>query len=418
MSEQGDAVTKQIGAGIAIGLLLGLGVYGGILPPLFAEAGQWVGSLFLSLLKMVIVPLIVASLIVAITGLSDITRLGSLGISALVYYFCTTSLAVLVGLVVVNLIQPGVGADLGAGAMADKVSAGSEQLSIFSVFANLLSSMIPTNIIAAFAETKVLAIIFFSLFFGICISLLGEKGKPLTELFTALNEVMMKMTGLIMRIAPLGVGALVIPVVAGKGFEAFGEMALYICAVLVGLGLHGAVVLPLLYTFIARKSPFAYFKAMLPALSTAFGTASSSATLPVTIRCAEERGNVRNETASFVLPLGATVNMDGTALYESIAALFIAQAYGVDLSIGEQLVIFVTASLASIGAAGIPSAGLVTMGLVLNAVGLPLEGIGLLLAVDRVLDMFRTSVNVWGDSLGASLLDIRQQRKVESVTKK
>ncbi len=413
MAEQSDKVTKQIGIGIAVGAIIGAGVYADILPSACSDAGQWVGSLFLSLLKMVIVPLIAASLIVAVTGLSDITRLGRLGVSALVYYFCTTSLAVIVGLLVVNLIQPGVGANLGAGSVPDAVTAGGEHASVLHVFANLFSSMIPSNVLAAFAETKVLSIIFFSLFFGICIALAGEKARPLASLFAALNEVMMKMTGLIMRLAPFGVGALIIPVIAGKGIDAFGELGLYIVAVLAGLFLHGAVILPLLYTMLTRKSPLAYARAMLPAISTAFGTASSSATLPVTIRCAEERGKVRNETASFVLPLGATVNMDGTALYESIAAMFIAQAYGIELSIGQQLVIFITASLASIGAAGIPSAGLITMGLVLNAVGLPLEGIGLILAVDRILDMFRTSVNVWGDSLGASLLDIRMGKKEE-----
>ncbi|MBF0273809.1 MAG: dicarboxylate/amino acid:cation symporter [Nitrospinae bacterium] len=390
--------------GIAAGFFLGLGVYLGYLPQEISSFSKWLGSVFLSLLKMIIIPLIFASIIVAVGGLNDIARLGKLGVTTMVYYFFTTALAVMVGLVLVNIVQPGVGAQLNLHEIPDKVSKGGDD-SLLSLFARLILEAIPTNIIKSITEMDILAIIFFAIFFGYVLALVGKKGDAVRGFFEGLNEIMMRMTSIILRLAPYGVGAMVVPIIGEVGLEAIGTLLGYSMTVLLGLGVHAVITLPLLLFIFTKSSPFEYFRNMLPAISTAFGTASSSATLPVTIKCAEENGKVRSETASFVLPVGATINMDGTALYESIAVMFIAQAYGIELTLTQQLIVFITATLASVGAAGIPSAGLVMMGVVLNAVGLPLEGIGLILAVDRILDMFRTAINVWGDSIGARILD-------------
>jgi proton glutamate symport protein len=233
---------------------------------------------------------------------------------------------------------------------------------------------------------------------------LGDKGRPLTDLFESLNDAMMKLTDWVIRLAPIGVFALLAAVVVDTGPGIFANLGKYMATVLLGLAVHALVTLPLLLKLVGRASPKRFFSAVAPALTTAFSTASSSATLPLSIDCVETRAKVSSRVSSFVLPLGATINMDGTALYESVAAVFIAQVYGIDLSLGQQILIFLTATLAAIGAAGIPSAGLVTMAIVLNAVGLPLEGIGMILAVDRILDMCRTSVNVWGDTVGCAVV--------------
>jgi Na+/H+-dicarboxylate symporter len=357
-----------------------------------------VGDMFIRLLKMIIIPLILASMVAGIISLGDVRRLGRIGLKTFVYYMATTLLAVGVGLVLVNLMRPGVGVDMGAEAVEDM--AGREIPSIISI----IEDIIPENLFAAMAENKVLSIIFFSLLLGIAISSIGEKAGALTALFESFNAVMMKITDWIMLLAPVGVFALIAYTIGTMGLSVLRPLAVYMVTVILGLSIHAVVTLPVLLSLFGKYSPLKFIRDMFSAVATAFSTASSAATLPITMECLRENTGVSNKVASFVLPLGATVNMDGTALYEAVAAMFIAQAYGISLSIGQQLVIMLTATLASIGAAAIPGAGLVTMVIVLKAVNLPLEGIGMILAVDRILDMLRTAVNVWGDACGTAVV--------------
>jgi len=355
------------------------------------------GQIFIKLLKMLIVPLILASMITGVARVGDIRKLGGLGGRTFVFYITTTFASVFVGLVLVNLIQPGVGAPEIGGDVPDAVRT---HVTIGSILLN----MIPSNPVKAMAEMQILPLIVFSLLFGAVLTTMGERGKPLTSLFESLNDAMMKLTDWVIQLAPVGVFALLASVVMETGPGIFANLGKYMATVLLGLAVHALVTLPLLLRLLGGVNPRKYFEKVAPALTTSFSTASSSATLPLTIDCVENRAKVSPRVSSFVLPLGATINMDGTALYESVAAVFIAQVYGIDLTISQQVLIFLTATLAAIGAAGIPSAGLVTMAIVLNAVGLPLEGIGMILAVDRILDMCRTSVNVWGDTVGCAVV--------------
>ena len=294
-------------------------------------------------------------------------------------------------------------------AVAGKVK-GKEESSVINAIIDMLVGLIPTNLFLAMAEMKVLPLIVFSLLFGGVLTTLGEKGKPVIAFFDGLNEAIMKIIHLIMICAPLGIFALVAARLGqAGGFSGFWpelvKLAKYAMTVIVGLLIHGFITLPLILRFVGKRNFLNYSSNMLSALTTAFSTASSSATLPVTIECVEENNKISNRTASFVLPLGATINMDGTALYEAVAAIFIAQTYGISLGPIQQVVIFFTATLAAIGAAGIPEAGLVTMVIVLNAVGLPIEGITLILVIDWFLDRCRTTVNVWGDAVGAAVVE-------------
>jgi Na+/H+-dicarboxylate symporter len=337
-----------------------------------------------------------------VASLGDVRKLGKLGGLTVTYYAATTALAVLTGLILVNIIQPGTGYDIQHTAVTGTV-AGKESIG----FVDIIQSLISPNLIAAAAETQLLPIIIFCLIFGAALTTTGEKGGPVINFFHGLNEVMMKIVIWIMYFAPVGIFAMIASRLgqAGGGAAFWNEITQvgwYIFTVVLGLTIHFFVLLGILYSFTRRG--FAYVNTMLRALLTAFGTSSSSATLPLTIECAIEAG-VDKRAVKFVLPLGATVNMDGTALYEAVAVMFIAQAYAVSMSFSEQVIIFITATLAAIGAAGIPQAGLVTMVIVLTAVNLPLEGIGMLLAVDWFLDRLRTTVNIWGDSAGAAILE-------------
>lgn len=370
----------------------------------FGEAMQsvaWLGELFLTALKMLIVPLVAASVITGVAGLGDVRRLGRMGGISVAYYASTTLIAVSIGLVMANVWQPGVGVPMGESLVAPSPKAGDVGLS------DLVLSLVHPNIIAAAAEMKLLPIIVFCIVFAAALSTLGEKKQAVLGFFDGLNDAMMKVVDWLMLFAPVGVFALIAAKLgAAGGGEAFvaqlAGLGKYVLAVISGLLTH-ALVLSLLLVLMARRNVFAYIGHIGTALMTAFSTASSSATLPLTMEGVKAAG-VDEKARRFVLPLGATVNMDGTALYEAVAVLFIAQAFGVDLSFGQQLVVLLTATLAAIGAAGIPEAGLVTMVIVLEAVGLPLEGIGLLLAVDWFLDRCRTTVNVLGDSVGAAVV--------------
>jgi len=365
---------------------------------------DWIGEMFLDTLKMLVIPLIVSSMIVGITGLGDIRKVGKAGTITLVYFLSTSGIAVIVGIIVVNIMQPGLGVELTTD-IPEKV-AGKESIGI----TDILESFVTPNLFESMAKMEILPIIMFSLVFGGVLTTLGEKGKLVISVFDGINIAIMKIVHLVMYFAPLGVFALVSSKLgaAGGGDLFLAELlkiGKFAVTVILGLMIHALITLPAILYFVAKQNPLTYFKNMSAALTTALSTASSAATLPVTIECVEEENKISRRTTLFVIPLGATVNMNGTALYESIAAIFIAQMVGIDLGLGDQVLIFLTATLAAIGAAGIPEAGLVTMVIVLQAVGLPLEGIGMLLSIDWFLDRLRTSVNVWGDSIGAAVVD-------------
>jgi len=402
----------QILIALALAVVAGLltGTEGGLFGVTFYSMFDFVGTLFLNALKMLIVPLIVSSIIVGIAGIGGSQNLGRLGGKTLLYYMSTSLLAILVGLMVVNAVAPGIvdgqpakdliGFTSDVGTFEDKV-AGRGAGDIVEVFLR----MVPTNIVAAAAAGQMLGLIFFSLLYGFFMTRIAAGYAEVQYNFwQGVFEVMLRITDLIMRFAPLGVFALVAKVVAGTGFDAFVPLATFFFSVVSALAIHFLVTLPLLLYFVGGVNPVRHFKAMGSALLTAFSTASSSATLPITMECVEKNAGVSNRTTSFVLPLGATVNMDGTALYECVAAMFIAQAYGLELTFASQFTIVLIALLTSIGVAGIPAASLVAISIILAAMGLPVEGIGLILAVDRVLDMMRTATNVWSDSAGAVII--------------
>lgn len=385
---------------ILIGVVAGLfvGWYWGAA----AVGVGWLGKLFLNTLSMLVIPLLVSAVISGVTSLGDVRHLGRLSAVTVIYYFITVVIAVLIGLFMVNLIQPGVGVSTAGLEQPDDVIRAAQERG----FEDILLSMIAPNLIGAAAETNLLPLIIWSVAFGIAIASLGRKGLPAARFFESFNEGMMLLVSWVMYFAPIGVFGLIAGMFGAAGStEAFVEkisaVGLHVVTVLSGLGVHFVVLLAIL--LLVARQPLTYLVTMLRAVVTAFATASSTATLPLTIQCAKEAG-IDERSRRFVLPLGSTVNMDGTALYEAAAAMFIAQAYGLELGLGQQAIIVVTATLAAIGAAGIPQAGLVTMIIVLQVVGLPLEGIGLLLAVDWFLDRFRTSVNVWGDAVGAAVV--------------
>lgn len=381
-----------------------LSVLFGIFLPDQVEYVSWMGTLFLNALKMIIVPLVLSSIASGIANIGGAQNFGRLGIKTLGYYMLTSLLAIVTGLILVNIIQPGVGIDLGFASEVKGLA------SAKGSFGSILLNIIPDNIFKAFSNGQMLSIIFFAMIFGFFITKVESKYSVLlTDFINGIFEVMMKITTFIIKFAPWGIFGIVAGVVAeqaakGNLGEVVSSLGLYMLTVILALFFHAIVTLPLLLKLVANVNPVKHAKRMLTALLTAFSTASSSATLPLSMEAVEHKSGVSNKVTSFVLPLGATVNMDGTALYELIAALFIAQAYGLDIPLLQQFVMVFAALLASIGAAGIPMAGLVMITVVLSVVGLPLEGVGLILAVDRILDMMRTTVNVWSDSSCAVII--------------
>jgi len=363
---------------------------------------DWMGKIFLRGLKMVIIPLIFASIVSGVTSIGSGKSLGRIGLKTITYYIITSFLAILTGLILVNIIKPGVGIEMGFQESVTSLSTESGKIN------DILIRMIPENLIDSMAKGDILPIIFFAVLFGFFITQVADNYKqPLTNFFEGLFEVMMRLTMFIIRFTPLGILGIVSGEVArnsDKLANLAGSMAIYMLTVILGLTIHAVITLPLILRVVARVKPIKHIRNMATPLLTAFSTVSSSATLPLTMEAVEHKSGVSNKISSFTLPLGATINMDGTALYECVAAMFIAQAYGIDLSFTQQIVIVFTALLASIGAAGIPMAGLVMITVVLTAVNLPLEGVGLIIAVDLLLDMMRTTVNVWSDSCAAVII--------------
>ena len=388
---------------IAIGLLIGV-LYGLFLPD-HLRFIAWMGDVFLSALRMIIVPLILTSIFAGIANIGRAEELGRLGFKTILYYLSTSVLAILTGLLLVNVIRPGVGADLGLTSDVEGLSASAEG------FGSTLIQIVPQNIFEAMRSDDMLSIIFFAIVMGFFATRLEEPPrKTIVDFVNAAFELIMKVTHFIILFTPLGVLAIVAVVVAEQAgdraalIEVAQRMGLYMVCVLGGLAIHFFVTLAADRPHGRKGQPWLHYKAMSVPLLTAWSTSSSSATLPLTMEAVEKNAGVSNKVTSFVLPLGATVNMDGTALYECVAAMFIAQAYGISLGFGQQVLVVFTAVLASIGAAGIPMAGLVMITVILTAVGLPLEGVGLILAVDRILDMFRTATNVFSDSCGAVVI--------------
>jgi len=390
---------------IALALAVAAGIASGPQGPA-VPAFDFIGTLFLNALKMLVVPLIAAAII---NGLSSVrgAALGRMGLLTLAWYAFSGLLAILTGLLFVNVLAPGIVDGQPAKALMGLDASTAEVQKQMAGrgagdFAQVMLLLFPPNIFAAAAQGQMLGLICFSLLFGYAVSRLPEVlGKTQREFWQGFYEVMIRLTNLIMRFAPIGVFGLVAEVIAQTGWNSVRPLSVFFATVLLGLATHALVTLPLLLRLVARVSPLKHFRAMGPALTTAFSTSSSAATLPVTLECMEERAAVPRRVTSFVLPIGANVNTDGSALYECVVVMFIAQAYGVDLSLAQQFVVVLGALLTGIGIAGIPSASLVGIAVILGAVGLPLEGIGLVLAVDRVLDMCRTTVNVLGDSAAA-----------------
>jgi Na+/H+-dicarboxylate symporter len=391
-------------------LLLGIfiGAAGGIACGwIFGEtmtAVAWVGQLFVDSLKMTVIPLVVAAVISSITSIGDTHRLGRLSALTLIYYLATTAFAVLIGLVVVNVLQPGAGVQSLAESSAQQIT-----LPETAGITDLILTLVTPNLVKAAANGQLLPLIVFCLLFATAVVMVGQSARPVAAFFEALNDVMMRIVMWLVYLSPVGIFALIASTLgkAGGGAAFANELAavgLYVTAVVAGLGIHFLVLCALLVVMGRRGSE--YIVASLRALLTAFGTASSSATIPVSLDCAVE-GGVDRRAARFIIPLGATVNMNGTALYQGVATMFIAQAYGLDMSISQQAIILITATLAAVGTAGVPQAGLVMLLIVFAAVNLPTEGLGLILAVDWFVDRCRTTINVWGDLVGAAVIERR-----------
>ncbi|POP51945.1 dicarboxylate/amino acid:cation symporter [Zhongshania marina] len=402
----------QIAAAILLAVTAGVigGPDAGIGSLHFTAVYAFLGTMFLNALKMLIVPLVMSSIISGMAGVGG-DKLEKLGGKTLLFYASSSLVAILIGLAVVNVIAPGSGDNQ---ALAATISSNDPELSdtlskvegrgasdIVQVFVR----MVPTNVVNAAANSEMLGLIFFSLLFGFFLARSkSEHAKTLTHFWQGVMDIMTEITMWVMRFAPIGVFGLVAKTVAITGFAAFKPMLLFFFTALLALLIHAFVALPLVLKYVAGVSPKKHYAAMTPALLTAFSTASSSATLPLTLKSIQEESGVSKQVSGFVLPLGATVNMDGTALYECVAAMFIAQVYGLELGFVQQFTIVMIALLTSIGVAGIPAASLVAISVILGAIGLPLEGIGLLLVTDRILDMIRTAVNVFSDSCAAVVI--------------
>ena len=390
-----------IGLGIAAGILLcRISPYEN-----WYKYIKWAGDIFLRGLRMIVIPLVFTSIALGVAGMGNSAALGRIAGKTLLYYIATTIVAATVGLTLVNIVKPGVGASLNLAEEVTSVGAGNVS------FIDQIVGIVPSNIFESMAKGDLLPIIFFAIIFGLFMNKVEEKHSGmLSNLFTAIYEVVMKITFFIIRLAPYGVFAIVTNVVGKQAdnpqalLSMAGSLGVFVLVVWGGLLVQGGVVLPLLVRVVGRQNPWRHISKMSTALLTAFSTCSSGAALPINIRDSQEKCGVSNKIASFVLPLGSTINMNGTALYECVTAIFIAQAYGIELSLVQQIMIVFTALLAAIGTAGIPMAGMVMLTIVLTAVGLPLEGIGLVLAVEQLCDMPRTCINTYGDSCGAVII--------------
>lgn len=399
-------VFLAIALAIAFGSIVG--EKGQIFGITFYSIVDTLGTIFLNALNLVVVPLVFSSIVLGVARIGGEEGFKRLGAKIFIFYIGTSLLAILIGLFYVNLIGPGTGqiAPIPSGSGSASIAALKDNINDDgTALVNVLLSIVPSNIVKALAKGEMLSLIFFSLLFGYCISKIdANHSSALKSFFQGLFQAMIRFTHIIMKFLPYGVFCLVAKVFMTTGIGSLGSVALFFLTVLLGLATFMCVGLALLLKFVGKVQPIRHFKAMVPALLTAFSTSSSSATLPVTIDCVEKRAGVSNKICSLVVPLGTSINMSGSALYECVAAMFVAQAYGIDISITTQFLIVLMALITSIGVAGIPSASLVAVLVILKTIGLPLEGIGLFIAVDRILDMCRTTVNVFSDSCCAVLV--------------
>ncbi|MFA1821921.1 dicarboxylate/amino acid:cation symporter [Virgibacillus oceani] len=378
---------------IAVGLLFGEN----------ASVVEPLGDLFLRLIQFIIVPLILATIIVGVTSAGNIRKLGRLGGKMITYYLLTSFMAISIGLLAGFVLSPGTGLDV----IPD---AGAEEPAETVGIVDTLLSIVPTNPVEALSTANILQIIFFAVFLGIGITLVGEKATPVRRFFDGLSEIMYKITNLVMLLVPLGVFGLLAPIVGQYGIDVLMPLIKLIAAVFIGCIVHAAVTYSIAVKTIGKLNPLTFFKGILPAATVAFSTASSSGTLPVTMKNTQENLGVSKQTSSFTLPLGATINMDGTALYQGVAVMFIAQYYGVELTFTQIITVALVATLASIGTAGVPGAGLIMLTMVLTAINLPLAGIALIASVDRILDMMRTAVNITGDASAAVVVESSERK--------
>lgn len=382
-------------------IALVLGVLFGIFFSEHVAYVAWTGEIFLRALRMIIIPLVFSSIVTGVANIGNARNIGLLGAKTMGYYLASSTLAILTGLFLVNVFRPGVDADIQLTATVDTGFAE-------GTIGQILIGIIPENVFLAFTDnTQMLSVIFFALLFGFFITRIDKRHRQqLSGFFSAVFEVMMKLTLFVIKFTPIGIFGLIAGRIALQDdlFSLVQSMGMYMFVVITGIMIHVFITLPLIVSFIGRARPFRHFAAVRTPLLTAFTTSSSNATLPLTLEAVRNNSGVSDKVSSFTLPLGATINMDGAALYECVAVIFIAQAYGIELTLAQQLIVVLTSLLASVGSAGVPMAGLVMITIVLTAVGLPLEGVGLILAVDRIIDMFRTSANVWSDVCGAVVI--------------
>lgn len=388
---------KKIIIGMISGIVIG-SIWGNL-----GVSLQPIGALFITAIQMLVVPLVFCSLVTAMTSVSDLKKMGRIGGKAVIFYLLTSIAAVLIGIILAGILHPGIGFQV-----TDALSNFS-QVSQSSSILDTLLNIVPSNPFNALASGNILQIIFFALVLGLCINLTGKEGQALTPIFQAGASVMFKLTSLVMELAPFGVFALMASLAGSHGLAALLPLLKLILVVYLGYILLTLLVYAPIIWFKVGISPILFFKRTLDVFILAFTTSSSSATLPVSMSCAENKLGISKAVTSFVLPLGATVNMNGTALYQGVAALFIAQVYGVDLTLNHAVIIMLTAVLGAIGTAGVPGAGVIMLSIVLNSVGLPLEGIGIILAVDRIIDMGRTAFNVVGDLITAMVVANSEQ---------
>lgn len=399
---------KKMSLALKIFISLGLGIVTGLL---FMAAGKAelavmyvkpFGTIFLNLLKFIVVPIVLSSIITGVISMKDIKKVGVIGGKTVLYYMLTTAFAVVIGLTFANVFK---------GFFKVLETTGLEYETSATVsFMDTLVNIFPSNIIQPMADASMLQVIVIALLFGFGIILAEEKGEPLAKVIESLNDVSMVIMGLIIELSPIGVFCLITPVIAENGAEILGSLAMVLLAAYICYVIHALVVYSATVKIFAGLSPVKFFKEMMPAIMMAFSSASSVGTLPINMKCAEKLG-AKKDVVSFVLPLGATINMDGTAIYQGVCAVFIATCYGIDLTLGQMLTIVLTATLASIGTAGVPGAGMVMLAMVLQSVGLPIEGIALVAGVDRIFDMGRTTVNITGDAACSIIVSKLEEKK-------
>ncbi|SHJ68403.1 dicarboxylate/amino acid:cation symporter [Tepidibacter formicigenes] len=397
MKKKKLGLTSKILIGLLLGLVFGIilnGMPSGYFKDVILINGilKVAGKVFINAIKMLVVPLVFVSLVCGASAIGDVKKLGRVGVKTLVFYVITTAVAISFALIVGKIINPGIGLDL-SNIVKQEPTIGEGKALV-----DVIIGMVPTNPVASMANGSMLQIIVFSLLMGVSMALVGDKAKPVIDIFNSLNEIVMKMVMVVMEFAPFGVFALITNTFATVGFEAMGSLLKYMIAVVLTLLIHATFTYMGILSVVGKLNPIVFFKKFLPVAGVAFSTSSSNATLPVTIEAVENMGVSKN-VASFTLPLGATINMDGTAIMQGVAAVFISQVYGIDLSMQAFLTIILTATLASVGTAGVPGVGMITLSMVLQSVGLPVEGIALIIGIDRVLDMCRTVINITGDSV-------------------